>query len=427
MTSTLTNIIKSFTNSKQKKVLLANCLRAFFRGGIGGVKSYLSGRYISKQAVGGFGINYALRDLLITTRKIQILAEDNDLVEQLQKLFTNVSLATILIRNRQEINADLPLLVINPQFELNHRNSIAYFTVELPTFDLTNYRYFWLENPAQVSVLQDNHAIKFQQIYVLKFNLPYLVDSIINDPQYYFYRFALACGIISYSQFWNFTHEMITLTSSQLCLSLPEQQFRRNDFIYDTKNYSFALFDGLRHELGWVGCGLSYKYLFCLAKKHNLPYLIICEDDVEFFANFSLQLQQINAFLNAINYHIFSGLIADLNPLAKIRQLYLFNNQQFIELDKMTSMVFNIYHSLIYNHVIDWDETNLDRDINAIDRYIENLPNLKIITTLPFLVGHKEEHNSTVWGVQNTHYCDIIAESAKRLQEKINDYEKDKL
>ena len=92
----------------------------------------------------------------------------------------------------------------------------------------------------------------------------------------------------------------------------------------------------------------------------------------------------------------------------------------------MTSTVFNFYHFSIYNHVISWDETNLDRDINAIDRYIEGLPNLSIITTLPFLVGHKEEHSSTVWGLQNTHYHNIIKKSKARLQALVAKYHKDR-
>lgn len=423
MTSTITNIIKSFTSSKQKKILLANCLRAFVCGGVSGVKTYLSSRYISKQAVGGFGIDYVLRDLLITTSKIQIFTSNDKLFLPLQQLFATVSITAILICDTQRINENLPLLAINPTTELKHKYSIAYFTVELPSFNLSNYRYFWLENSSDISVLQTNHNVKFQQIYLLHFNQPYLPDSIVNDPDYYFYRFVLACGVISYSQFWRFTSDMITITGNRLCLSLPEQQIRRQDFISEAERYGFKLFDGLRHELGWVGCGLSYKYLFSLAEKYNLDCITICEDDVEFSANFLSQLHNIESFLRETDYHIFSGLIADLNPRATIKHLHLFNNQQFIELDKMTSTVFNIYHPLVYNHIVAWDETNLDRDINAIDRYIENLPNLSIMTTLPFLVGHKEEHHSTVWGVQNTHYSDIIAKSVALLQSMIDKYQ----
>ena len=56
----------------------------------------------------------------------------------------------------------------------------------------------------------------------------------------------------------------------------------------------------------------------------------------------------------------------------------------FIELDKMTSTVFNFIILQFIIILLLWDETNLDRGINAIDRYIESLPNLSIITTLPF-------------------------------------------
>ncbi len=424
MTSTVINIIKSFTHSKQKKVLVANCLSALFSGGIPGVKNYLSSRYLKKQAIGGFGIDYGLRDLLVRTKKIQILSQDDKLVERLQKLFANLSLTTILIRNVREINANVPLLAINPGLELKHQDSIVYFTVDLPAFNLTNYRYFWIENPADVSVLQDKFAIKFQQIYVFKFNQPYLSDSMINDPNYYFYRFALACGVISYSQFWNFTHEMITLISSQICLSLPEQQLRRNDFISDARNYNFALFDGLRHELGWIGCGLSYKYLFCLAKKYNLDYLTICEDDVEFYSGFVSRLQLILEYLtqNSSRWDIFSGLIANLDHSANILSIENYQSEEFVYIDKMTSTVFNVYNTSCFNSIIEWNEQNRNMETNTIDRYLESHEDVRVVTLLPFLVGHKEEQYSTLWGFHNSQYNDWIANSTKLLHSKINEF-----
>ncbi len=421
-------IISSFISSKQKKTLLLNCLRAFFSGGISGVKDYLSSRYLSKQVVGGFGIDCITRDLFLSSRSVYIWAskDDLELAYSLRKLFATISITAHIVSDVKLLIDKIPSVIINPMNELDCRNSIAYFPQKVPTFNLANYRYFWLEDSSLVPMLQEQHTIKFQQIYLLHSNQPYQADSVINNPDYYFYRFALGIGIISYSQFWDLTHEMISLSNNRLCLSLPEQQIRRQDFMSDALQYNFMLFDGLRHELGWVGCGLSYKYLLNLAAKYNLKNILICEDDVEFYNGFSTQVQSIERFLSNSSYSIFSGLIADLSPSAKVKQIHTFEGIDFIELDKMTSTVFNFYHFSIYNHVISWDETNLDRDINAIDRYIEGLPNLSIITTLPFLVGHKEEHSSTVWGLQNTHYHNIIKKSKARLQALVAKYHKDR-
>ena len=48
--------------------------------------------------------------------------------------------------------------------------------------------------------------------------------------------------------------------------------------------------------------------------------------------------------------------------------------------------------------------------------------NLRVVTTCPFLVGHKEDLNSTIWGHQNTMYTDLIANSSKKLENMLKEY-----
>ncbi|PZQ44118.1 MAG: hypothetical protein DI551_10750, partial [Micavibrio aeruginosavorus] len=54
-----------------------------------------------------------------------------------------------------------------------------------------------------------------------------------------------------------------------------------------------------------------------------------------------------------------------------------------------------------------WDENNRNPASNTIDRFIEKQSGVDIITTFPFLVGHKEEMSSTLWGFKNTQYRDM--------------------
>jgi hypothetical protein len=42
-----------------------------------------------------------------------------------------------------------------------------------------------------------------------------------------------------------------------------------------------------------------------------------------------------------------------------------------------------------------------------------------VLTIDPFLVGHKESQQSTIWGVENTHYIDLIKAGNQLLKEKI--------
>ena len=84
-------------------------------------------------------------------------------------------------------------------------------------------------------------------------------------------------------------------------------------------------------------------------------------------------------------------------------------------------MVFNIYNKNFFKKMMNWDQNERDVDINTIDRYIENMTNLKIITTMPYLVGHNESLNSSLWnGEKNTIYSDLLDSSVSKLTSKIS-------
>lgn len=59
---------------------------------------------------------------------------------------------------------------------------------------------------------------------------------------------------------------------------------------------------------------------------------------------------------------------------------------------------------------------HVDDQTNTIDKYLERQASLRVVVALPFLVGHREEVHSTLWGFQNTQYRDLIAESEQVLQ-----------
>ena len=52
-------------------------------------------------------------------------------------------------------------------------------------------------------------------------------------------------------------------------------------------------------------------------------------------------------------------------------------------------------------------------------RYIEKEQNLKILLIFPYLVGHKEDLQSTIWGFNNTKYNELINDSINLMQKKI--------
>lgn len=243
-----------------------------------------------------------------------------------------------------------------------------------------------------------------------------------NRFDYYFYRFLLATDNVTFDQFWALAGSKVELQGDKLCLNLPEWRTRTHEF--DNGNeYGFVRFPGLRHSKGWIGCAMSYKLMIMLARQQGLPDVTICEDDVEFPPDFASRWNTIREHLKKRHseWDVFSGLMADLHADASILDVSIDRGVRYAVTDKFISTVFNVYRADIYDAIADWDEGNHDVDTNTIDRYLESRTSIRVMTTHPFLVGHKEEMHSTLWGFQNTQYIDLIAASANTLQMKIDE------
>lgn len=239
---------------------------------------------------------------------------------------------------------------------------------------------------------------------------------------YYFLRAFLAHDLITYEQFYSAVGDSINFDSDMVCLGLPETVSRRADFDSDN-HYGIQYFPGLRHRLGWVGCGLSYKFLLHRAQDTGLERIMICEDDIQFPKHFLSRLASVNEYLDGQkNWDIFSGLIANLHQDTNILECVEYDEQKYVTIDRMTSTVMNIYSRGFYEKLLGWDDRNHDAKTNTIDRYIESRCDLHVITTPKFLVGHKEELDSTLWGFNNSTYREMIAESEKLLGQKLDEF-----
>lgn len=244
-------------------------------------------------------------------------------------------------------------------------------------------------------------------------------DTNEEISSFYLSRFLLANGLINFCQFSK--NNIISSKSGihKICLSLPETFARRESFISRSLS-EFEIFDGLRHTQSWIGCGLSYKYLITQAKIAGLRQVTICEDDVVIDRKNQDALLIVERYLASLNgdWDVFVGLIAHVHADVVVSQVNEFEGLTFLHLNKMTSMVFNIYNYSIFDLFNSWDELNDDPKTNTIDRYLENKKNLRVITTLPFIVGHSESNNSTLWGFGNEKYLDLISRSTDLLNNK---------
>lgn len=269
---------------------------------------------------------------------------------------------------------------------------------------------------SKITYWLENDDVRIKQVHK-NFEL---LNAKKNDFAYYFYRFLLAFDCISFDEFYECAGNYISFGGSRICLSLPEDVERRNAFLKDNQ-YGFELFAGLRHTRGWTGCGLSYKFIMKKAKEQGLSDILICEDDVLFPEDFEARFSNVMHYLKQHeDWDVFQGVIADVGNV-EIQNVEECNEETIVYLNHMVSTVFNYYQSHMFDRVISWDETDANQLTNTIDRALES-KDLKVVTTVPFLVGHKEDLKSTIWGFENTEYTDWIHRSSEKLQKLVNDF-----
>ena len=281
--------------------------------------------------------------------------------------------------------------------------------VELNDVDgmVQRVRYWLSHDRERVARIRANHA---------------LARKLPNRFEYYFYRFLLAFDNITFHRFWELAGSRLTLTGDKLCLNLPEWSRRRRSFDKDN-HYGFQVFPGLRHREGWIGCGMSYKLMIMLARKQKMQQVTICEDDVEFkpafMEDYEAVLQELGTRRDT--WGVFSGLLGDLHANANVIKVDDFRGRKFVTTDRLISTVFNIYHRRVFDRCSLWDERERNVEKNTIDRYLERT-RLSVVACCPFLVGHKSELHSTLWGVQNDSMVAMIQSSEIRLSQKIEEF-----
>lgn len=246
-----------------------------------------------------------------------------------------------------------------------------------------------------------------------------------NRFKSHFRRFLLAQGLISFDAFYQTAHgyapELPREGIPKLYLTLPETPGRMERL--QQNGSGLIRFDGLRSNPGWRGCALSYKYLFRHLRDAGVELAIIGEDDALLPPDFEAKLTVILEYLRDLDgqWDVFSGFIADLSPQTTVSNVQFRGGMEFVWLDRAVSTVFNIYASSAIRVMAEWDESNLDPLTNTLDRYMER-QGLRFVTTTPFLVGHDEGENSTLWGISNAGYTPLIAATEQLMSQKIGEF-----
>ena len=248
-----------------------------------------------------------------------------------------------------------------------------------------------------------------------------------NNPRnlfkFYFLRFLLGVGEIGFDEFLALAGPHYALPSERICLGLPE--FRKRQECFDEANaFGFAAFPGLRHAAGWIGCGMSYKFIMLKAMQQSFDRVIVCEDDIEFLPGWESRFEKVLSNLESRDdWDIFAGLIADLHPDTKVLDVDEVADVKLAKISKMVSMVLNVYGPRAFDVLSDWNPTNTDLTTNTIDRFIEANGALRFVAAYPFLVGHRDDLKSTLWEFQNSEYNPLIERSSLQLSAKILRFE----
>jgi GR25 family glycosyltransferase involved in LPS biosynthesis len=251
-----------------------------------------------------------------------------------------------------------------------------------------------------------------------------IADFTCSDTQFdtYFKRYLLANDLIDFQVYKNsvdfIPHNEVDIP--KLCLSLTETPVRKQAFL-SKPTHGFQVIEGVRHRIGWIGCGMSYKYMLSTLADRKTEMAMICEDDVLFPEDFDIQLEKVVGHLRSTewDWHVFAGIIAHLHDDTSILAVKEIDGIEYVYINRMTSMVMNIYSRRGIELISQWDEKNTDAQNNTIDRYLESAPGLTVVTTLPFMVGYAEDQYSTLWGFVNTQYTDMIRSSERLLAEKV--------
>jgi protein-L-isoaspartate O-methyltransferase/GR25 family glycosyltransferase involved in LPS biosynthesis len=241
-------------------------------------------------------------------------------------------------------------------------------------------------------------------------------DEGFHGMTFHVLRALHGIGVLSLDELLDACKGM-ALPSDRLILALPEQVDRYN-FALRNALPGAVPFHGLRQLDGWRGCASSYKFMATRALEGDLPHLVIYEEDATFEPGADQRLTAIETHLDSRDdWDIFSGLLSDLHPEARITAIRSAEGEEFLELDSVMGMVFGIYSRRGLALLAGFEFEGTDTARHTIDRYLESR-RPRTLTVWPPLAGHDEGLDSTLWPVNNSAAVQMITDSIARLGEK---------
>lgn len=172
-------------------------------------------------------------------------------------------------------------------------------------------------------------------------------------------------------------------------INLPERTDRLQEIKQNFQQYSninLIFVEAVKHDPGYIGCTRSFKKCVSIAKEKNLPYIIIVEDDCLPLDNFENRLTNILEYLESNNnWSLFLGGVKKAN---RIIFNCPFEKESIYGIKRGHCSHLSIFHSSIYDDVLNYDENTLASDTFWHGKYAA-------LVSIPFL-AHQTDGFSTI-------------------------------
>ena len=156
-------------------------------------------------------------------------------------------------------------------------------------------------------------------------------------------------------------------------------------------------FNAIYMKNGAIGCSLSHLKCIELAKENNWPYVLICEDDIEFL-NPELFIKQMNGFLTSIHQDWDVVLLAGNN-----KSIFKEVNSYCVKVNSCQTttgyIVKNHYYDILSENISSGIkklvELPYNRNLYAIDKYWFELQQKDIwYLIIPLTVVQREDYSN---------------------------------
>jgi len=261
-----------------------------------------------------------------------------------------------------------------------------------------NYKYFitYFDN----IICSENDVNVEQLVSVIEYNLR--DDVFLKNKENYIIEkqklsnislFYLHKNIVSLNYFKKLDISIdFNIDDSVFCISLIEDETRYNTMMLQPNVLSHTKFPAFKHNIGYIGCAMSYYTLMYNCKKKNIETITIFEDDTMFNDNFNDVYRITQNFLKCVKWDIFNGYCCVIENENDILEYYIYKGITFIKIKKMVGMVFNIYNNNVYDNFFEYDYNgaNNNRDNYNTNYHIDRIINkddMNIFICYPNLVS----------------------------------------